>query len=135
MQKVAIPTDGGNRLMHFGRAHTMAIFTIDGGQVVSRESRLNPDPEHMDPAHHKIMMNLAQGADVVIATHMGPPMVTTLNRVGAKVLIAPSEDVEAALQAYLRSTQGGPALAEMTVQSAEAAHAGHDHDHDHHHHH
>ena len=133
MQKVAIPTDGANRLMHFGHAHTMSIFTIDGGRVVNRENRLNPDPEHLDPAHHKIMMNLAQGADVVVASHMGPPMVTSLNRVGMRVLAAPSEDVEASLQAFLQSTQGGPALPELTVEAA-GGNGGHDHNHEHHHH-
>lgn len=131
MQKIAIPTDDGRTLSHFGRAKTMAVFTVDGGHVVSREDRINPDPDHLDPAHHKVMMNLVKGCDVVVTTHMGPPMVATLGKVGTKVLVAPSEDVEQALQAYLRSRQGGPALAPLTVEAAEATH-GHDHDHHHH---
>lgn len=136
MQKVALPTDGAGHLVHFGRAPIMSVLSVDNGQVVGREDRRNPDPDHMDPAHHKIMMNLVQGADVVIATHMGPPMVASLNRVGAKVLVAPSEDVDQTLQAYLSSLQGGPSLSEMTVEAAEAAHShGHDHHHDHDHHH
>lgn len=139
MQKVAIPTDDGRTLAHFGRAKTMAVFTVDGGQVVGREDRRNPDPDHQDPAHHKVMMNLVAGCDVVIATHMGPPMVASLVKVGTEVLVAPSEDVEQSLQAYLRSQQGGPRLIPLTVEAAGAAHSHdhhhHHHDHDHHHHH
>ena len=134
MQKVAIPTDDGRTLSHFGRARTMAVFTIDEGRVAGREDRVNPDPEHLDKAHHKIMMNLVQGCDVVIATHMGPPMVQSLNRVGTTVLVAPSSLVEESLQAYVQFVNGGTALAPLTVEAAEATHGGHGHDHDHHDH-
>ncbi len=124
MQRIAIPTEDGRFLAHFGRAPTMAVFSIEDGRVTGREDRANPDPEHLDRAHHKIMMDLVKDCEVVIASHMGPPMVTSLTRVGKRVLGAPSESVERTLQAYLRSLSGGPALEELT---AEATGEGHEH--------
>jgi predicted Fe-Mo cluster-binding NifX family protein len=113
MQYVAIPTEGGAYPSHFGRAHSMAVFGIDGDQVSSREDRDNPDPEHLDPAHHRVMLDLVRGCDVVIAAHIGPAMVTTLTRRGVRVLVAPYESVEFTIQAYLRSLNGGPALEQL----------------------
>ncbi len=102
----------------------MAVFTVDDGAVTGREDRPSPDPEHLDPAHHRIMMDLVKDCDVVIASHMGPPMLTSLTRAGMRVLGAPSEDVERSLGAYLGSLGGGPALEELQLESS--------HEHDHH---
>src|SRR6266571_4012444 len=102
MQYVAIPTDGGAYLAHFGRARSMAVFGVDNGEVSSREDRINPDPDHLDPAHHRVMLHLVRGCDVVVASHIGPPMVMSLTQRGVRVLGAPHESVEANLQAYLR---------------------------------
>ena len=128
IQYVAIPTDGGVYLAHFGRAHSMAIFGVQNGQVVSREDRLNPDPEHLDPAHHRVMLDLVHGCQVVVAAHIGPPMVASLTHLGIKVLGAPTESVDGALNAYLRSQTGGPALEVLAFDPAEAH--GHHHEHD-----
>jgi predicted Fe-Mo cluster-binding NifX family protein len=128
IQYVAIPTDGGAYLAHFGRAHSMAVFGIQNGQVVSREVRLNPDPEHMDPAHHRVMLDLVRGCQVVIAAHLGPPMVASLTHLGIQVLGASTESVEGALRAYVRSQTGGPPLEALTFDPAEA----HSHRHEHH---
>ncbi len=121
IQYIAIPTDGGEYLAHFGRAHSMAIFGIQNGQVVSREDRLNPDPEHLDPAHHRVMLDLVRGCQVVIAAHIGPPMVASLKRLAIQVLGAPTESVEGAIGAYLRSqTGGGPPCGDLPQRSAVA---------------
>jgi predicted Fe-Mo cluster-binding NifX family protein len=100
-QYVAIATDGGNCLAHFGRAHTTAVFCIQDGQVVSREDRIKPDTEHLDPAHHRLMLDLARGCDVVIAAHVRPPMIASLSRLGVEVLRAPSQSMDAAPGAYV----------------------------------
>jgi hypothetical protein len=65
IQYIAIPTDGGAYLAHFGRAHSMAVFGIQNGQVVSREDRLDTDPEYLDQAHHRVMLDLVRGCQVV----------------------------------------------------------------------
>jgi predicted Fe-Mo cluster-binding NifX family protein len=96
---VAIPTDGGAFLAHFGRAPVMAVFTIEHGRIVDREDRVNPDPEHLDPVHHRIMLDLVRGCDMVIAAHIGPPMTASLARLGLQVLGAPSESVQRTLDA------------------------------------
>ena len=115
MELVAIPNDGGRHLAQFGRAQTMTIFAVDNGTVIGREDRPNPDPEHLDPAHHRVMLDLVRGCDVVIAGHIGSPMIgspmiVSLRRLGVRVLGAPSEGVEESLESYCRSQQGGPAL-------------------------
>jgi predicted Fe-Mo cluster-binding NifX family protein len=115
MHYVAIPTDGGAYLAHFGRALSMAVFGIDGDQVSSRDDRINPDPEHLDPAHHRVMLDLVRGCEVVIAAHVGPAMVTSLTRRGVRVLGAPYESVESTIQAYLRSLNGSPALERLVT--------------------
>jgi predicted Fe-Mo cluster-binding NifX family protein len=116
---VAIPTDGGQYLAHFGRARSIAVFTIQDGQVIGREDRVNPDPEHLDPAHHRIMLDLIGGCQVVIAAHIGPPMIASLVHLGVQVLGAPTESVDSAIQAYLRSLRGGPALEILTSGPAD----------------
>ena len=122
MQYVAIPTDGGAYLAHFGRAPGMAVFGIQGAQIISREDRLNPDPEHLDPAHHRVMLDLVRGCQVVIAAHIGQPMVRSLVHEGVQVLGAPTESVDGAIQAYLRSLRGGPALECMASSAADKQH-------------
>jgi predicted Fe-Mo cluster-binding NifX family protein len=119
VQYVAIPTDGGAYLAHFGRAKSMAVFGIQDGQVRGREDRLNPDPEHLDPAHHRVMLDLVRGCQVVIAAHIGPPMVTSLLHLGMEVLGAPTKSVDGALQAYLRSLRGGPPLEVLTSSPSD----------------
>jgi len=118
VQQVAIPTDGGPYLANFGRARTIAVFRVDSGAVLSREDRINPDPDHLDPAHHGVMLDLVRGCNVVIASHIGPPMVTSLTHRGVRVLGAPHERVEATLQAYLRSLSGRPPLEDFTLASS-----------------
>jgi predicted Fe-Mo cluster-binding NifX family protein len=116
---VAIPTDGGAYLAHFGRTKRMAVFGIQDGQVSSRVDRLNPDPEHLDPAHHGVMLDLVRGCQVVITAHIGPPMVTSLVHQGMQVLGAPTESIDGALQAYLRSLRGGPTLEALTSRPSD----------------
>src|SRR5579859_164747 len=122
MQYVAIPTDGGPYLAHFGRARSMAVFGVQEAKVISREDRVNPDPDHLDPAHHRVMMDLVQGCQVVIAAHIGPPMLASLTHEGVQVLGSPTESVEGAIEAYLRSQRGGPALEVLTYVAADADH-------------
>ena len=124
---VAIPSDGGAYLAHFGRAQSMAVFGVQDGQVISREDRVNPDPEHLDPAHHRVMLDLVRGCQVVIAAHLGPPMVASLQHLGIQVLRAPTESVDGALAAYLSSLTGGPPLEVLSYDPAEAAAHHHDH--------
>ena len=120
VQYVAIPTDGGPYLAHFGRARSMAVFAIQDAQVISREDRPNPDPDHLDPAHHRVMLDLVRGCQVVIAAHIGPPMVWSLIQRGVQVLGSPTESVERAIETYVHSLRGGPALEALTSIVADA---------------
>jgi predicted Fe-Mo cluster-binding NifX family protein len=122
MHRVAIPTDGGAYLAHFGRARSMAIFSVEDGQVIGREDRLNPDPEHLDPAHHRVMLDLVRGCQVVVAAHIGPPMIASLAQRAVRVLGAPTESVDGSIAAYLHSLQGGAALEVLAPSTADGRH-------------
>ncbi len=126
MHNVAIPTDDGRTLSGFGRAKMMVVLNVENGTVMAREERPSLDPEHLSPAHHKLMMDLVRDCDVVVAGHMGPPMVRSLTQVGKRVLHAPSDDLETSIRAYLASEQGGPSLPLLTVEEAQAGHDHHD---------
>jgi predicted Fe-Mo cluster-binding NifX family protein len=110
MERIAIPSDGEGYLAHFGGARVMAVFAVEHATIVARENRTNPDPEHLDPAHHRVMLDLVRGCDVVIASHIGAPMITSLTTRGVRVLGAPSDSVDLSLQAYLQSLTGGTPL-------------------------
>lgn len=131
MARVALPTDDGLGLAHFGIARTIAVFDVQDGRVVGREDRVNPDPEHRDPAHHAIMLGLVRDCATVIAARMGPPMVRSLGRAGTRVLRAPSDRLEEALEAYLGSERGGPTLPAFSVDEAAPppGHEPHGHGH------
>jgi predicted Fe-Mo cluster-binding NifX family protein len=123
VQYVAIPTDdGGIYLAHFGRAPVMAVFAVENGQIVSRHDRMNPDPEHLDPAHHRVMLDLVRDCGVVIAAHIGAPMIASLARLDIQVLGAPSESVVRVIEAYLDSLRGGPPLETLDPAAADARH-------------
>lgn len=129
MTRVALPTGDGRTLAHFGVAQTYAIYDVEDGQVVSQQERISPDPEHRAPNHHKLVLDQVRDCQVVIAEHMGPPMVRSLEHLGIRVLRAPSSDVAQSLQAYLErpdslnnfsAAEGAPPL----------GHESHDHEHD-----
>ncbi len=123
MHRVAIPTDEHGRwLAHFGRAPRMLVITVEGGVATSREERVNPDPHHLDRAHERVMLDLVDGCDVVHANHIGAPMIATLTSAGTRVLGVPSESVDAALEAYLRSENGGPPL--EVLRPSDGVHHG-----------
>ena len=114
-QYVAIPTDGGT-IWPTSAAPTRWLYSASRtGKVVSREDRPNPDPGHVDPSHHRVMLDVVRGGQVVIAVHIGPPMIASLTHLGVEVLGAPTESVDAALRAYQRSLAGGPPLEVLRV--------------------
>ncbi len=133
MTRVVLPTDDGQTLAHFGIARSYAVFEVDGSRVLNREDRPNPDPAHEHPAHHKLVLDTVRDCQVVIASHMGPPMVRSLHHIGARVLQAPTEDVAASLGAFLRS--GGTALQDFPIDAAapppgHVPHPDHEHEHE-----
>jgi predicted Fe-Mo cluster-binding NifX family protein len=129
MTLIVLPTDDGRTLAHFGIARTFAVFDAQDSKILGREDRINPDPEHTHPAHHKLVLDLVRDCDVVVASHMGPPMVRSLKQLGKRVLLAPSEDVQASLGAYMEAPEGG--LNEYTIEHAAPppGHEPHDHQH------
>ena len=105
-----------NRWRNYLAAPTRWLYSSSRtGKVVSREDRPNPDPGHVDPSHHRVMLDVVRGGQVVIAVHIDPPMIASLTHLGVEVLGAPTESVDAALRAYQRSLAGGPPLEVLRV--------------------
>ncbi|MBI4492527.1 MAG: hypothetical protein HY690_07015 [Chloroflexi bacterium] len=128
MTRVALPTNDGHSLAHFGVARTYAIYEVEAGRVAHRQERANPDPDHQAPNHHKLVLDQVRDCQVVIAEHMGPPMVRSLQHLGIRVLRAPSLSLAESVQAYLRDPDS---LRDFSVQEAAPppGHAPHgDHD-------
>ena len=124
-QYVAIPTDGGTI---WPRPHGGCIRLP--GRARSSVAKIvpNPDPGHVDPSHHRVMLDVVRGCQVVSAVHIGPPMIASLTHLGVEVLGAPTESVDAALRAYQRSLAGGPPLEVLRVDPGTM----HTHHHDEH---
>lgn len=109
-ERIAIPTRDGQALFGFGRAQVMVVAEVEDGQVVRREERPSPDPEHVSPRHHHLMLDLVQDCGVVIASHMGAAMATSLRHAGKQVLLAPGPSAEVCLAAYTAAQRGGKSL-------------------------
>jgi len=75
------------------------------------------------------VLDLVRDCDVMLASHMGPPMVRSLKQLGKRVLFAPNEDLKLSLGAYMEAPEGG--LNEYTVEQAAPppGHEPHDHQH------
>jgi predicted Fe-Mo cluster-binding NifX family protein len=128
MTRVALPVTETMTLAHFGIAPAYAVYDVTDGQVVAEQRRANPDPEHAATNHHKLVLDQVRDCQVVIAQHMGPPMVRSLEQLGILVLRAPSVDAGQSVQAYLREPHN---LQRFTVEQAAPppGHEPHDHDH------
>jgi len=83
VELVAITNDGGRHLAQFGPSADHDDLRGRQRNITGPEDRPNPDPEHLDPAHHRVMLDLVRGCDVVIAGHIGSPMIVSLRRLGA----------------------------------------------------
>ena len=120
-RRVALPTENGRTLVGFGLARIMLVADVASGRIVRREERLSPDPEHTDPRHHQLMVDLARDCDVVIARHMGPNMATSLRHLAIRVLLAPSLDAAECLDAFARGEAGGEPLLDFPSWSGGAS--------------
>lgn len=81
--KIAIPTANKELCSHFGHCEAFAIFTVDEGEIVSRED-ITP-PVHEPGSHPAFLRDL--GCNVVIAGGLGGRAQDLLHGYGISTVI------------------------------------------------
>jgi len=103
---VCVPvTDDGMIDPRWGRAARVAIADVQAGAVASwREFDVRWDEKHdlgTEGGHHARVASFLRehGVEVVVAHHMGPPMVTMLGEMGIRVRLEARGDASRAVLA------------------------------------
>lgn len=106
--KIAIGTmDGKVIAEHFGLAPIFAVFTVERGKVLRREERVNHgecvrNREDAQAGCWELMERLLPDVRVVICRGMGENAYVGLLRRDVLPVTTPEEEVEAAVEAYLK---------------------------------
>jgi len=107
--KIAIVTEDGNNISsHFGMAPIYRVFTVEGGSVVSDETRSKPHhqrhPDHSHGGHsahgHADMFAPVRDCQVLLCGGMGSPAYQKAQAAGLEVVLVGGE-IQAAVQSYL----------------------------------
>ena len=121
--RIAVVTDDQVTISrHFGRAHYYLVFTVEEGQVVTRELRdkLGHDQfqheehdhhdhdhehghgygQHSQDKHSRMMANIGD-CQVLLAGGMGLGARASLQAIGVKPILTNMHEIDAALQACL----------------------------------
>lgn len=119
--KIAIITDDSQTISaHFGRAQFYEVFTIEDGQIVSRERRPKANHSHFsgehehhseqhgtDPAserRHGLMADAIRDCQVVLVRGMGMGAFNSLTASGIRPVVTDVASIESAVQSYLAGT-------------------------------
>jgi predicted Fe-Mo cluster-binding NifX family protein len=121
--KIAVITDDSQTISaHFGRAQYYDVFTIEEGQVVSRETRAKANHSQFggeshhenhgnhhgtDPAsehRHNTMIESVRDCHIVLARGMGMGAFNKLTSSGIRPIITDIVNIEKAIHAYIAGT-------------------------------
>jgi len=90
----------------WGRAHTVALMTVEAGEIVASETMdVSWDSLHdqgTEGSHHARVARFLKDhrVDVVLASHMGAPMSNMIDKLGIRLVLGAVGDArEAALKA------------------------------------
>ena len=119
--KIAAVTDDGTTIsQHFGRAAYYSVLTVNNGQITNRELRDKVGHSHFaaqEQGHdrgtphgtgpeaqsrHTQMIDAIRDCQVLLARGMGWGARQGLEEAGIKAILTDIEDIEVAVQAYLR---------------------------------
>jgi predicted Fe-Mo cluster-binding NifX family protein len=121
----AVSEDGVTISQHFGRAPIYVVVSVEGGRLLSRETRdklghaefaaeAGEAPHEADPRGHgfdpvaqdrhaRVVAAIAD-CQVLLARGMGAGAFASLQQAGIKPVVADVEDIDAAVEAYLAGT-------------------------------
>ena len=121
----AVSEDGVTISAHFGRAPLYVVVSVDGGRILSRETRdklghaqfsgeheegpHEPDPRGhgFDPAsqdRHTRMVAAIADCQVLLARGMGAGAFASMQQAGIEPIVTDLEDIGSAVRAYLGGT-------------------------------
>jgi predicted Fe-Mo cluster-binding NifX family protein len=125
MKIAAVTEDRTTISQHFGRAPLYLVVTVEGGRVVSRETRdklghaqfsaegheepHEPDPRGhgFDPAsqdRHVRMVAAISDCDVLLARGMGAGAYESMKQAGIRPIVTDIANIDDAIEAYLAGT-------------------------------
>jgi predicted Fe-Mo cluster-binding NifX family protein len=121
----AVSEDGVTISQHFGRAPIYVVVSVEGGRVLSRETRdklghaqfaaeAGEGPHEEDPRGHGFdavaqdrhtrMVAAIADCQVLLARGMGAGAFASMQRAGIEPIVTDIEDIGAAVEAYLAGT-------------------------------
>ena len=121
----AVSEDGVTISAHFGRAPIYVVVSVEGGRLVSRETRdklghaqfaaeAGEGPHEADPRGHGFdpvaqdrhtrMVAAIADCQVLLARGMGAGAFASMQQAGIEPIVTDIEDIGAAVEAYLAGT-------------------------------
>lgn len=119
--KIAVITDDGETIsQHFGHASYYQVLTIEGGDIIDREMRLNMGVQQFSSQPHSTITegsghgmgaasgnthnSMAQSIDdcqVLVCGGMGMSDYDNMRRLNIQPVVTEERDIQTAVQAYL----------------------------------
>lgn len=121
--RIVIATKGSHVAQHFGRCPAFTLLDIENNQVQQRT--IIPAPEHRP--HYLPRFLDEKGVERIIAGGIGRNARTLFERLGIAMVIGVDEEVDRAIDLYLRGELGA---GENGCDSGEHHHEHHQHRHD-----
>jgi predicted Fe-Mo cluster-binding NifX family protein len=116
--KIAAVTDDGKTVsLHFGRAQSYAVYTVEDGQIVAQELRDKPSHHHAGHEHrhehgqhehgagaekHRQMLAPIEDCEALLARGMGHGAYQALQTANIKPIVTDIPAIEDAVQAYIQ---------------------------------
>ena len=97
MEKIAIPSDGGQFAQHFGRSPEYTFFEVEEGEIINKSTVSNPGHQ---PGYLPNFL-AEQDVDCVICSGMGRKAQDLFARRGIDVVIGVSGDMNEKVRAYI----------------------------------
>lgn len=98
---VAFPTrDGENLEKHFGHSDKFVLYTIENGEIKSKEILDAPEPAHGAAA--KFLKE--KGVDVVITGHIGSTVFDAVKANGGEFILGIEGKIEDIIKEFLNNT-------------------------------
>lgn len=106
--KIAFSSMDGEKISsHFGRSKYFVILEVENGEIVGREIRENPHAgkhhhggkeENLHHQGHSWIQDMFKDCEVIVTKRIGEGAFKNLQRLGKKVIIVESSDIEDVLK-------------------------------------
>ncbi len=126
--KYAIPTEGNNVAVHFGRAPSFTFVDIEDGKVVNKVVLTNPGAVSHGPGQVPKFLH-DKGTNVIVSGGMGGRAIQFFEQYGIRVVLGASGNIDATIQTIIDGDlKDGINIAHPDGQPAGCGDHKHDHD-------